>query len=251
MGGQGLNEPMDYDIDNATIASANNGTKIPSSYTYTSISYPGAASTVVIGINDIWDAALINASGNVGQVVGYYYLPNSYFSHGFLIEGLVVYSSIDYPGALSTIATGINNSGQIVGSWADSNGNSHGFLLDSNTCTAYCSFDYPGGTQTSPNGINDAGQIVGNYEDANQVGHGFMYYRGNGGKFYSIDYPGTVDDTIAYGINGDGTIAGSYFNSTEGHESGFAEYAIPPTWNWNLQFCSRLSRGKQDVHHRR
>jgi uncharacterized membrane protein len=70
------------------------------------------------------------------------------------------FTSIDYPGATSTSAYGINDAGQIVGSYfSGSTGKS--FLL---TSTGFSSFSYPGASQTTAYGINDAGQIVGNYQ---------------------------------------------------------------------------------------
>ena len=233
-GGQGLNETMDYDIDNAMIASANNGVKLPSSYTYTSFNYPGAAYTWMYGINDVWDTGLINGSGEVGQIVGAYEDNTPpYTFHGFLLDGLIAYSSIDYPGAAGTWAYGINNSGQIVGAWQDSNYNIHGFTLSGGN---YKSIDYPGGSFTEAYGINDAGQVVGSYLGASGE-NGFLYYGGNGGKFYSVGYPG-ADATNVTGINGDATIAGFYQAAPNGLPNGFAGYAIPPTWTGTFSSVS-------------
>ena len=39
-----------------------------------------------------------------------------------------MYTTIDFPGAIDTTVTGINDSGQIVGIYTDVNGNDHGFL---------------------------------------------------------------------------------------------------------------------------
>ena len=67
-------------------------------------------------------------------------------------------------------ATGINNSGQIVGYYDDSSGNSHGFLYSNGTWTT---LDDPLATKgTEAVGINDSGQIVGNYADSS--GNGFL-----------------------------------------------------------------------------
>jgi len=68
--------------------------------------------------------------------------------------------SIDVPDAAadSTAANGVNERGQIVGIYADADGNSHGFLTDGSTFTT---LDCPGGFRTSPWAINAAGQIAG------------------------------------------------------------------------------------------
>ena len=72
-------------------------------------------------------------------------------------------------GTMGTDAKGINNEGQVVGFYTDSNGVAHGFLYSGGT---YTTIDDPSGTDTILSGINDAGQIVGWYTDAtsHQVG---------------------------------------------------------------------------------
>jgi probable HAF family extracellular repeat protein len=76
------------------------------------------------------------------------------------------YTRIDVPG----IPTGINASGQMVGSYTDAQNKSHGFLLNNGT---YTTFDVPGSSWTFTNGINASGHIVGYYEDAGGQ-HGFL-----------------------------------------------------------------------------
>ena len=56
-----------------------------------------------------------------------------------------------------TAAYGINDTGQIVGTYFNASG-SHGFLKDGST---YTTLDVPGATDTQAFGINDTGQIVG------------------------------------------------------------------------------------------
>src|SRR5581483_1774997 len=67
------------------------------------------------------------------------------------------YTQIDYPGATTTWALGINSAGDIVGLYYDSSQNAHGFLLSGGVFT---SIDYPGGPSYLV-GINDLGQAVG------------------------------------------------------------------------------------------
>ena len=55
---------------------------------------------------------------------------------------------------------GINNSGQVVGSFDDASGQ-HGFVDDHGQFTT---IDYPGVTHTSVNGINAGGQVIGSAE---------------------------------------------------------------------------------------
>ena len=73
------------------------------------------------------------------------------------------FSPID-DGTNGTAAFGINDFGQIVGTYFDSNGfTGHGFLYNSVT---YIPLNSPSGTDIVPNGINDVGQIVGIYADS-------------------------------------------------------------------------------------
>ncbi len=78
------------------------------------------------------------------------------------------FNTLDLPAG--AFATGITNSGEIVGEYSDESG-SHGFLFNNGKFTA---IDVPGATATVVNGINDHRQIVGYYSDAAGVNHGFV-----------------------------------------------------------------------------
>ena len=82
---------------------------------YTPLSFPGAAGvTEVSGINDL------------GQVVGSYWSADFQTADGFLYSN-GVYSTLDYPGAVGTSIIGINNSGEMIGSYSTGQ-NSFSFL---------------------------------------------------------------------------------------------------------------------------
>jgi len=109
------------------------------------------------------------------------------------------FTSIDVPGSFSTEALDINDTGQIVGYFQDTNG-AHGFLLSGGSFT---SIDAPGSNLTFANSINNAGQIVGNFFDFSAFrGRGFLL---SGGSFTTIDVPGS-SDTRCHGINNAGKI---------------------------------------------
>jgi uncharacterized membrane protein len=119
--------------------------------------------------------AVLSASTNIsnpGDLVGFYRSGDGAF-HGFLLHA-GSFSAIDFPGASSTEAFGINDAGLIVARYAlggqDPVLNGHGFLLQKGTFT---SFDFPGGVATTPLDINDAGQVVGFYHDTSGNDHGF------------------------------------------------------------------------------
>lgn len=119
------------------------------------------------------------------------------------------YTPIDYPGAVKTVATGINTAGTIVGDFCVICKNGfevkHGYILSQGTFTQ---IDFPGAGSTRPLGINDGGSIVGYYWFPNQNSktHGFLF---SAYVFTSIDYPG-ADQTHAIGIDRAGDIFGGY-----------------------------------------
>ena len=121
------------------------------------------------------------------------------------------YTQLDYPGAASTVANGINNGNIIVGTYVDSAGLLHGFRYGNG---AFSAINYPGSGQTTALGINDQGDIVGWYTIGTSTTgappHGYVLHSGT---FKTIDYPGNQFGTTAVGINKNGTIIGNFDNS--------------------------------------
>jgi uncharacterized membrane protein len=72
------------------------------------------------------------------------------------------FTTIDVPGARSTIPYGINDRGQIVG-WFDAAPRTDGFVTDGATLTI---ISVPGAAATQAFGINAEGRIVGQFRDA-------------------------------------------------------------------------------------
>ncbi len=225
----------------AAVPAASHQTKTPGSpsYTYTLLSFPGSLDTFAEGINlgattskieivggageggfsasgsrkkaitESYEAVnyphssgpqTVAAVNDSGQVVGDY----DDYEHGYERSG-GTFTTIDvpFPGALGTFPYGINNSGEIVGGWRDSNKDEHAFTLIGGT---YASFDYPGASATGAFGINSAGDIVGGYNDGSGTAHGFLL---SGGTYTSIDFPGAVE-TSPYAINDSADIVGLY-----------------------------------------
>jgi probable HAF family extracellular repeat protein len=82
------------------------------------------------------------------------------------------FSTIDVPGSIYTTVYGINNAGQIVGSYSDAvDAPNHGFVYSGGI---YTFINVPGAVSTLALGINDAGQIVGAYGDNINPGPGFL-----------------------------------------------------------------------------
>jgi hypothetical protein len=88
------------------------------------------------------------------------------------------YTTIDFPGAIATTLNGgPNPQGTSVGSYTDTSGVTHGFVLTKKG--VFKSFDPPGSTFTSPDFISPQGDIVGGYNDASSVSHGFILSGGH------------------------------------------------------------------------
>src|ERR1700730_2858830 len=81
-----------------------------------------------------------------------------------------------------TTASGINNAGQIVGSYTSDKGNGSGFRSGG----TYTTINDPSATKgTAATAINDARQIVGSYSNGSGS-HGFLY---SGGIYTTLDDP--------------------------------------------------------------
>ena len=113
------------------------------------------------------------------------------------------YTTIDFPGAIATALNGgPNPPGTSVGSYTDTSGVTHGFVLTKKG--TFTSFDPPGSTLTIPNFINPQGDIVGEYLDSTFVSHGFIL---NGKKYSTVDFPGAAGTALS-GLNPSGEMSG-------------------------------------------
>jgi len=125
----------------------------------------------------------------------------------------VTWTTLDVPGSTSTEPLGMNDAGDVVGSY--SNGHrSIGFLYSEGIFTK---IRVPGAVETTPYGINDNGQIAGVYKSDDSKVHGFFF---DGQTFTTLDFPGAAF-TDARGINNAVTIAGTYVDAS-GQNHGFS-----------------------------
>jgi hypothetical protein len=76
--------------------------------------------------------------------------------------------AVPFAGADQTLVGGVNDLGQIVGSYHDGSG-FHGFVLKQGTFTAL-NVPFAGETETQAYGINLLGEIVGHYEAPQTLG---------------------------------------------------------------------------------
>jgi probable HAF family extracellular repeat protein len=172
---------------------------------FVSVDFPGALDTEPIGIN------------NRGQIVGGYVSADQGL-HGFLFyngQFTTIDQGPETGSSASTFAQGINDRGEITGTFFDPD-TLRGFVGRN---SLFIDFDVPGQGNTIPSAINSQGSIVGGYDDINLVQHGFVTI---GDSFLSVDFPGS-NDTFALGINARGQIVGSYADSGGNFHSFLAE----------------------------
>ncbi len=119
-----------------------------------------------------------------GAIAGTYTDASNVF-HGFLRSPEGKFTTFEATGAgtgsyqgtgcFSDCPVGLNDSGVITGSYADSNYVQHGFLRTPEG--TFVTVDPPGSVGTQPESINDSGAIAGYYLDATNVYHGFLLAR--------------------------------------------------------------------------
>jgi probable HAF family extracellular repeat protein len=113
-------------------------------------------------------------------------------------------------------ATGINASGQVVGSSYTASGQLHAFLYDS---TGMHDLGTLGGAGSGANGINASGQIVGSAQNASGSYHAFLY---DGTGMHDLGTLGTGATTSsALGIDGSGRIVGVSDTAFDASEHAF------------------------------
>jgi hypothetical protein len=126
---------------------------------FTAITPPNAVSASATGINDQGDivGTLTTAKGVM---------------EGFLLKGFT-YTDFEINGSTQTMALGVNDLLQIVGSYVDSSNNTHGFVQ--NNAGVVTTVDDPNGIGTTiVNGINNGGSLVGFYTDSAGYTDGFL-----------------------------------------------------------------------------
>ncbi len=166
--------------------------------TYSNLSQPSDTSFPVSprGIN------------NSDEVVGSnYYNPSTGYSNGFLYNN-GTYTRIDPSGVNRySGAYGINDSGEIVGSYENNNFLSVGFLDSNGTFTSI--------SAPNPNdnlvlyGISDNGYMVGAISGYSL----FQSFIDENGAFTTISVPGATQ-TVVRGVNDSGDVVGYYTNSS-------------------------------------
>jgi hypothetical protein len=123
-----------------------------------------------------------------------------YWSMGFIYSN-GHYTRLFIPGSGGGVASGLNNIGDVVGSF-DDNGVTKGFVDSEGK---YRTVYVPGSSYTDTSGINDSGTISGRFETGSGI-KGFLY---SGGSYTKLSIPGAFY-TETIGVNSSGVVAGNY-----------------------------------------
>ena len=110
-------------------------------------------------------SSVASAVNDRGQIVGWETVASS-AAEGWLLAGKR-FANLAYPGAVLTQPSGINKSDEIVGSYEDASGNTHGFILTQPLkAPRWREFDEPQASgETILAGINDRDDLVGYYQN--------------------------------------------------------------------------------------
>lgn len=123
---------------------------------FMAVEVPGAAATTPRAIN------------GQSTIVGEYTLAGQ--THGFYFDGS--YVTIDFPGALRTYLTGIDNSGNIVGYYYGADSHAHGLIWEGST---FRTIDVPEAIDTYVLGSSADGVLAGYYRNnGSMIAHGFI-----------------------------------------------------------------------------
>ena len=123
-----------------------------------------------------------------------------------------LYFTFDPPSSANTAVNGMNNAGQIVGSYLDAAGGTHNFLRSADGAT-------------TTDAINNLGQIVGNYIDASSGGFRSYIRSADGSTFTPFDIPDFGPGGGPKGISDNGVITGSVVAASASAAWGFVRGA--------------------------
>jgi len=192
----------------ASAQSATDLTKT-TTYTYKTVNVAGEANTSVMGLNA--SGAYTGEACNLTCTNIKLFVTNPSGKQTFFLLPFDDYSPTAGPN--NEGVKGIDNAGDVVGSYLDSKGSAHGFerlasgkMIEINDPAA-ADVEFAG---TDVKGISfDGSVIVGSYVDSNDVVHGFLL---KGGIFTTYDFPNAVLTVVTfYDYN---QFGGTYLSST-------------------------------------
>ncbi len=159
-------------------------------YTFETIDVPGVDFLALTASSDFEDYAGYKRSSDSESIIAW-----------TLIDG--VFKTYSFADSQDTRFYALGNNGNAAGHYLDSNGHSHGIVLENGALRQY---DFPGSVQTEIYGISDAtGALTGNYIDASGIRRGF-----SGDTI--VEFPGSLE-TYADFVNAEGGMVGSYVDA--------------------------------------
>ena len=170
----------------------------------------GRITTPVLDPNDTESFTVLRAINNEGVIAGFYGLS---VAHGFVLtEGL--FTPRDFPGALDTAVRGINNQGDLSGTYDTAlHPDPIGFIMPRQG-PAITFGPPPGGSGLVVAKINDWRQVVGYYTAADGTTVGFL--RKPTSQLVDITVPGAIN-TQVQGINDCGIVIGTWADNNTAH----------------------------------
>src|SRR5437016_11675916 len=161
-----------------------------------------------------------------------------------------VITTFDYPGTgNSTLPQKINERGDVVGEFIDSNGVTRGFVRFSDGSFSDPIVD-PNDTVgfTEGRGINNSRTVCGDYIGSDDNSHGFFL---SGGTFTEYDVPGALE-TVVLGINDPGDFTGGFddgsgiFQAFVSHGGTITSFSVPgaaSTFAYEINNSKQLAVG--------
>jgi hypothetical protein len=148
------------------------------------------------------------------------------------------------------MATGINNSGVVSGTFTTANA-TEGFLMIGDT---FIPLNFGNDTNTMALGLNNKNQVVGSYVDEGGNTDGFVYNWVTE-QLTTINDPhadGTmafgVEGTIVNGINDEGQLVGFYANTDGPNVNGFLANPVPEPSTWAMMLLGFAGLGFVGYH---
>lgn len=217
----------------------------PREYAFQTLDFPGAALTIVWGLDDFGDMAGqyampggvshamtihhgkfkaldparlgtgFSAAGgptDLGETFGGY-TDDAGVQHGFVIRG-DRFERVDFRGHVNANIDGMDISGSYVAVYWDADKIYHGMLGRHGN---EIPFDVDGARDTYPLGLNVAGESVGYWDIDGVTTHGYL--RHANGRVEVLDMPGAAA-TVAFAVNDCGQVAG-YYTERSGALHGF------------------------------
>jgi hypothetical protein len=179
---------------------------------YRNQNFPGSKQTQVTGENDgnvtVGFFSNQNRADLADNNIGFYAVSGQHFHKVNFPAKHPASPAVDQ-------LLGVNDSGNAVGFYVDSSGNSHGYLYSIHSHKYVgMSLAIPGVTSVTPTGINDANSVTGFYTSSSGAVLGF-FVRQAAPHLFTLNFPGS-SATQPLGVGKHGEVVGFYTVGTGG-----------------------------------